>query len=319
MIKVLLTGSRGYIGSHATKILVDKGYSVIGIDSMENSTRDDELESLFYNGSIMDENLLDQIMIENKIDIIMHFAGLISVSDSVKNPELYDEINFGGTKKIVEAALRNGINKIIFSSTAAIYGIPETVPIFETDKKSPINPYGESKLKAEQFIINSGMQYSIFRYFNVAGSMGGNLGYFPKGESQHIIPIINEVVKGERNSFSIFGNDYNTEDGTCIRDYVHVVDLVECHILAMEKMLNDPNLISSSYNISMNKGYSVLEVYNEAKKIHGVEIPIKFEDRRLGDPDKLVASATLAKETFDWEPRFSLEDMIRSDFEKTNK
>lgn len=317
MKTILVTGSKGFIASHATKLLEEKKYKVIGLDSLHNSgINDTKSNEIFYEGDIRDEDLLDQIFMENKIDLIMHFAGLISVPESVDKPDLYMDVNHKGTKKLIEAAKRNSVNKIIFSSTAATYGNPKKVPIEEDDEQNPINPYGESKLLAEKEIINSGMQYSIFRYFNVAGSIGNGLGYFPKQPASHLIPLINEVAMNDSKIFKIFGNDYNTKDGTCVRDYVHVQDLVGAHVLAAERMLEDDSFISQSYNISSGNGYSVKEVYETANKVHKKEISVEYHERRSGDPDLLIASSERLEKTFNWKPKYSLEDMIKSDFEK---
>ncbi len=315
MKTVLVTGSKGFIASHAVKLLLDKGHQVIGLDSLHNSGKNQpNPKEVFYEGDIRDEDLLDQIFMENSIDIVMHFAGMISVPESVEKPELYMEVNHQGTKKLIDAMSRNSVSKIIFSSTAATYGNPKRVPILEDDEQAPINPYGESKLLAEKEIIASGLQYSIFRYFNVAGSIGSGLGYFPKQKASHLIPLINNVANDSTTTFKIFGNDYNTEDGTCIRDYVHVQDLARAHVLAAEKMLKDDSFKSQAYNISSGTGYSVKEVYDAACKVHGKEIPVEYHERRAGDPDLLIASSERLEKTFGWTREFNLEDMIESDF-----
>lgn len=316
MKTILVTGSKGFIASHAVKLLEDKGYNVIGLDLLHNSgINETNSKGEFYEGDIRDDILLDTIFMENEIDLVMHFAGLISVAESVEKPELYNEVNHQGTKLLVEAMKRNEINKIIFSSTAATYGNPKRVPIVEDDEQLPINPYGESKLKAEKEIIESGIKYSIFRYFNVAGSIGDGLGYFPKQPASHLIPLINNVANDDSLTFKIFGNDYNTEDGTCIRDYVHVQDLVRAHVLAAEKMLEDDSLESGAYNISSGTGYSVKQVYDAACKVHGKTIPVEYYERRAGDPDLLIASSEKLEKTFGWKREYSLEDMIKSDFD----
>ncbi len=320
MKTILVTGSKGFIASHAVRLLEEKGYQVIGLDLLHNSgLNETNSNEVFYEGDIRDEDLLDQIFMENSIDLVMHFAGLISVPESVEKPELYIDVNHNGTKNLIEASKRNSVNKIIFSSTAATYGNPKRVPILEEDEQLPINPYGESKLLAEKEIINSGMQYSIFRYFNVAGSIGNGLGYFPKQPASHLIPLINDVANDESKTFKIFGNDYNTEDGTCIRDYVHVYDLVRAHVMAAEVMLKDDNFKSDAYNISSGKGYSVQEVYEAACRVHNKVIPVETLDRRAGDPDLLIASSDKLANTFNWKREFELEDMIRSDFEARYK
>ncbi len=318
MKTIFVTGSNGFIASHAVDLLIKKGYQVVGLDSLYNSFNNNlEGKFEFYQGDIRDEDLLDQIFMENDIDIVMHFAGLISVPESVEKPELYMEVNHLGTKGLIEAAKRNSVEKIIFSSTAATYGNPKRVPILEEDEQLPINPYGESKLLAEKEIISSGLQYSIFRYFNVAGSGGNGLGYFPKQPASHLIPLINDVALDDSKTFKIFGNDYDTEDGTCIRDYVHVVDLANAHVLAAEKMLTDDSFESGAFNISSGSGYSVKEVYEAANKVHGKTIPVVYEERRAGDPALLIASSEKLEKTLNWTRQYNIEDMIRSDAEKS--
>ncbi len=316
MKTILVTGSKGYIASHAVRILENKGYKVIGLDLLHNSgINDTNSNEEFYEGDIRDDMLLDQIFMENEIDLVMHFAGLISVPESVEKPDLYMDVNHNGTINLIESMKRNSVNNIIFSSTAATYGNPKRVPILEDDEQLPINPYGQSKLNAEKEIINSNLRYSIFRYFNVAGSIGNGLGYFPKQAASHLIPLINNVANDASSTFKIFGSDYNTEDGTCVRDYVHVQDLARAHVLAAEEMLKNDKLESSIYNISSGSGYSVKEVYETACKVHGIEIPVEYFDRRAGDPDLLIASSDRLEKTFNWKREFNLEDMIRSDFE----
>lgn len=316
MKTILVTGSKGFIASHAVRLLEEKGYNVIGFDLLHNSgINETNSKGTFYEGDIRDDVLLDTIFMENKVDLVMHFAGLISVPESVEKPDFYMDVNHNGTKLLIEAMKRNEVNKIIFSSTAATYGNPKRVPILEDDEQLPINPYGQSKLNAEKEIIESGVQYSIFRYFNVAGSIGNGLGYFPKQPASHLIPLINNVANDDSSTFKIFGNDYNTEDGTCIRDYVHVQDLVNAHVMAAERMLEDDTLPSGAYNISSGKGYSVKEVYEAACKVHGKEIPVECFERRAGDPDLLIASSEKLEKTFGWTRKYNLEDMIRSDYE----
>lgn len=318
MKTILVTGSKGYIGSHVVKQLLSKGYKVIGFDDLHNSkinnTNDKEI---FYNGDIRDKQILSKIMAENKIDLIMHFAGLIAVHESVLKPELYFDVNFNGTKNLIETAKEYSISNFIFSSTAATYGNPKKIPITEDDEQNPINPYGESKLAAERFLINSGIKFTIFRYFNVAGSGGDGLGYFPKQEATHLIPLINKVATNpDELSFKIFGNNYNTEDGTCIRDYIHVVDLAEAHILAAENMLYNNESNSEIYNLSSGKGYSVKEVYQAANKVHGFKLPLEIVERRSGDPDILIASSKKIENDLNWNPKLDIKDMIKSDFNK---
>lgn len=320
MNTILVTGSKGYIGLHAVRLLENNGYNVIGFDSLHNSgINNTNSNEKFYEGDIRDFELLNKICNENNIDLVIHFAGLISVPESVEKPELYMDVNLNGTKALLKAMKENNINKIIFSSTAATYGNPNRVPILESDEQNPINPYGQSKLLAEKEIISSGLKYSIFRYFNVAGSIGDGLGYFPKQKASHLIPLINNVVNdvnnGIESTFKIFGDDYNTEDGTCIRDYVHVQDLVNAHYLALEEMINNESYSSDIYNISSSKGYSVKEIYDAACKVHNMEIPLEYKERRKGDPDELIASSNKLESTLGWERKYLIDEIIKSDYE----
>lgn len=315
MKTILVTGSKGYIGSHAVRELDKHGYKIVGIDLFLNSHNNIVINNeKFYEGDIRDKDFLNKIFSENNIDLIMHFAAVVSVKESMENPELYMDINHSGTMNLLKVAQEHKVNNIIFSSTAAVYGNASNFPIKEDDIKKPINPYGKSKLKAEKSIFESNMKYCIFRYFNVAGSGGEGLGYFPKAQPSHIIPIINNVANSNSLKFNVFGNDYKTKDGTCIRDYIHVKDLIMFHIAAAEKMLNDEPFESSTYNISLGKGYSVMDVYNEANKFYKKIIPINFKERREGDPDILFASPVKAEKYFGIKAKYTLKDMIESDF-----
>ncbi len=315
MKTILITGSKGFIASHSVKDLEDKGYDVIGLDLLHNSgINETNSKGKFYEGDIRDKELLTKIFDENQIDLVMHFAGLISVPESVEKPELYHDVNHNGTKTLLEVMKEHNVENIIFSSTAATYGQPEVVPVTETSPQNPINPYGASKLAAEGEIKGSGVKYTIFRYFNVAGSIGDGLGYFPKQPASHLIPLINDVANDDSKTFKIFGNDYNTEDGTCVRDYVHVQDLTNAHVMAADKMLQEDDYASEIYNISSGKGYSVKEVYETACKVHGKEIPVEYFDRRAGDPDELIASSEHLENKLGWKREFNLEDMIESDY-----
>ena len=315
MKTILITGSKGFIASHSVKDLEDKGYNVVGMDLLHNSgINETNSKGKFYEGDIRDKELLTKIFDENQIDLVMHFSGMISVPESVEKPDLYYDVNYNGSKILLEVMKKYNVQNIIFSSTAATYGQPKVIPVTENSTQNPINPYGSSKLAAEKEIKSSGLNYTIFRYFNVAGSIGGGLGYFPKQPASHLIPLINNVVNDDKKTFKIFGNDYNTEDGTCVRDYVHVQDLTNAHVKAAEKMLNEDNYESDIFNISSGKGYSVKEVYETACKVHGKEIPVEYFDRRAGDPDILIASSEHLENKLGWKRKFNLKDMIKSDY-----
>lgn len=292
--QILVTGGRGYIGSHAVLQLKDSGYDVVVVDDLSRSLPGNEIEGVkYYDIQMQDKEGMQKLLDENKIDVVMHFAAYISVHESTQKPELYFQNNTEGVKALLEVLKANGVEKFIFSSTAAVYGEGEGLPLKETDDKSPINPYGESKLQAERALYESGMDHVIFRYFNVAGAdnklrSGANLRFAPT----HLINSINEVAIGNIDrEFTIFGTDYETRDGTAVRDYIHVVDLVEAHIKAID-IVNRGE--SNTFNLGSGTGQSVKEVFDKAQATLNKEIPFEYGDRREGDPAILTANVDKA-------------------------
>lgn len=302
-MRVLVTGGAGYIGSHAIRELINSGHNVTVLDNLENGHEDaiDPRANLII-GSTGNLNLLLNRLEKNQIEAVMHFAANIEVGESVNNPYKYYQNNFSNSLTLLYALTRLGIKKIVFSSTAAVYGNPEKNPITEDQLRNPINPYGRSKMMAEMAIEDFskayGLGYTILRYFNVGGaSPEGIIGEDHHPES-HLIPRILMAANNE-GEVDIFGTDYKTHDGTCIRDYVHVVDLVRAHVLALEKMQDS---VGTIYNIGSEKGFSVREVIEACELVVGKKLKINSTGRRHGDPDILVANSNKIKKELNWSP-----------------
>ncbi|MGL5174734.1 MAG: UDP-glucose 4-epimerase GalE [Cetobacterium sp.] len=307
MKNILVTGGAGYIGSHAVAELLDSGYNVIVLDNLENGYIElVDKRAKFYKGDIRDISTFENVFIENKIDAVMNFAGYIKVGESVVEPNKYYLNNTYGVMNVVEVMKKYDVKNIIFSSTAAVYGEVDCDGlVYENYPTNPINPYGWSKLMAERVIIDAakafGLNYSIFRYFNVGGAHEKyHIGQKGDGVTA-LIPIILQTAKGEREKLSIYGNDYPTADGTGIRDYIHVVDLVKAHIAALPSLEKN---ISGIYNLGNGTGFSVLEMLNAAKKVTGIEIKFEVIERRAGDPASVVASSDKAREILGWQPQY---------------
>jgi UDP-glucose 4-epimerase len=314
-LPVLVTGGAGYIGSHAVLALLDAGWPVAVIDDLSNGTRQIVPEGVaFYEGSVADRALVSRIFDEQGIRAVMHFAGSIVVPESVVKPLDYYSNNTIASHALVSAAVEAGVPHILFSSTAAVYGAPDRVPIEEGDPKKPINPYGASKLMTEQMLSDTAaafpINYGALRYFNVSGAdPEGRSGQIGKG-STHLIKIATEAAAGKRDHVDVFGDDYPTPDGTCIRDYVHVSDLADAHVKALERLIERPheNLVM---NCGYGKGLSVLEVLDALDKVVGRQVPREMKERRAGDPPMLVASNRTLVETLGWTPRFdSIETIV---------
>ncbi|MEG1189498.1 MAG: UDP-glucose 4-epimerase GalE [Cetobacterium sp.] len=308
MGKILVTGGAGYIGSHATAELLDAGYEVIVLDNLENGYMDlVDSRSKFYKGDVRVPESFEIVFKENDIDAVMHFAGYIKVGESVDEPLKYYENNTYGVMNVLEMMKKYSVKNIVFSSTAAVYGeVKCDGLVLEEYPTNPINPYGASKLMAERIIIDSakafGINYSIFRYFNVGGAHEKHY-IGQKGEGvTALIPILLQVAKGERKQLEIYGNDYNTPDGTGIRDYIHVVDLVRAHIAALPVLKEN---ISGIYNLGNGNGFSVLEMLESARKVTGEEVKAVFTPRRAGDPAAVVASSQKAREILGWQPTYT--------------
>jgi len=316
-LPVLVTGGAGYIGSHAVLALRDAGWPVAVIDDLSNGAR--ELvpgDIAFFEGSIADRALIDDILGREAIGAIMHFAGSIVVPESVEQPLKYYANNTLATHALIDAAVAGGVKHFLFSSTAAVYGAPERVPIDEEDTKLPINPYGASKLMTERMLSDCsaayGFNYGALRYFNVAGAdPGGRAGQIGKG-STHLIKIAVEAAVGKRDHVSVFGTDYPTPDGTCIRDYIHVSDLAAVHAAALERLVANPdeNLV---LNCGYGKGLSVLEVLDAVDRANGAAVPREIAARRPGDPPQLVAGNKRLMQTLDWRPEHADIDTIVAD------
>ncbi len=323
-MKILVTGGAGYIGSHAVYSLIEKGYEVIIVDNLSKGFKSNIHEkATFYEADIRDEEQLTTIFTKEKDIVgIMNFAGLIVVPESVLEPLKYFNNNTHGVEILLKVASIFKVKNFVFSSTAAVYGEPKSVPILETDLKEPINPYGESKLAAESIIRGwakaTNSNYVIFRYFNVAGAhKNGKIGI--KGKAlTHLLPcVIDSAI--HKNIFKVLGTDYPTKDGSCVRDFVHVVDLVEAHILGLEWSLK--NNQSDIFNLGSGDGYSVLEVLNQSIKTLSIDIPNEMSGRREGDPAQLYANTTKVNQVLKWAPKYSLDNMIKTeyDFRKSNK
>ena len=304
----LVLGGAGYIGSHTVDRLIEKGEKTIVVDSLVTGHRQAvNKDAKFYQGDIADKDFMRQVFKENSdIDAVIHFAAYSLVAESMKKPLKYFDNNTAGMVKLLEVMNEFSIDKIVFSSTAATYGIPEEVPIKETTPQNPINPYGESKLMMEKIMRWADKAYGIkfvpLRYFNVAGAKpDGSIGEDHMPET-HLLPIVLQVAMGKRDKLQIFGDDYNTPDGTNIRDYVHPLDLADAHILAVDYLkAGNP---STAFNLGSSTGFSNREILEAARKVTNKEIPAEIAPRRGGDPDVLVASSTKARKVLGWKPQF---------------
>ena len=314
---ILVTGGAGYIGSHAVLALLDSGYGVVVLDNLV--TGFDWLvdtRATFVNGAVEDDALVRRICAEHHIKGVLHFAGSVVVPESVENPLKYYRNNTAASRALIEAVVAAGVKHFIFSSTAATYGIPETVPVTEGAPKHPINPYGMSKLMTEHMLADvaaaHALNYCALRYFNVAGAdPQGRSGQSTVGAT-HLIKIAVEVACGKRAQMAVFGTDYATPDGTGVRDYIHVSDLAAAHVLALEALLADPET-SHTLNCGYGQGYSVLEVIAAVQRVTNLEIKHTLEPRRAGDPDCLVSDNKAIVARFGWVPKYNDLDVIVRD------
>ncbi|MBQ6113139.1 MAG: UDP-glucose 4-epimerase GalE [Synergistaceae bacterium] len=313
-MSVLICGGAGYIGSHNVRAFRQHGDDVIVVDSLETGHRASVPEDVkFYEGDIRNSETLAKIFTENEIESVIHFCAYSLVGESVDKPLKYFDNNVGGMITLLEAMQKFDVKRIIFSSTAATYGEPKRVPILETDPTEPTNPYGESKRIMEKMMNWVSQRYDIryvsLRYFNVAGAWhDGSIGEDHRCET-HLIPLILQVPMGKREFIMVYGNDYPTDDGTCIRDYIHVEDLAKAHILALEYLRNGGE--SNIFNLGSGDGYSVMEMIKAARKVTGHPIPAKVGQRRAGDPARLVADSTKARKILKWQPEITkMEDII---------
>lgn len=305
-MNLLIIGGAGYIGSHMVKRLLATKHSVTILDNLSTGYRDSIVGGLFIKGDVGDRALLDKIFSEYQFDAVLHFASCIQVCESVKKPELYYQNNLTNTINLLNAMNLAGVRNFIFSSTAAIFGEPSYTPIDEIHPKLPINPYGRSKLMVEQILEDYDLAYGIksvcLRYFNASGAdADGELGERHEPET-HLIPILLQVASGRRERMSVFGTDYLTPDGTCIRDYIHVMDLCDAHISALDYLQN--NKESGRFNLGNGNGFSVAQVIEAVESVVGRTLSIDYAERRPGDPAILVADATLAQSTLEWYPKY---------------
>lgn len=312
-MKILVVGGAGYIGSHMVKMLLDQGHSVITFDNLSSGYRDAVVGGAFVKGDLANRTKLDEVFTTYRPDAVMHFASFIQVGESVKQPSKYYLNNFTNTMNLLDAMVKHEVKYFIFSSTAAIFGEPEYVPIDEAHPKSPLNPYGRSKLMVEQMLQDYERAYGLksvcLRYFNAAGAdPDGQLGERHEPET-HLIPLVLQAISGKRKEITVFGRDYATPDGTCVRDYIHVVDLCIAHSLALTRLMQTNE--SRCYNLGNGAGFSVNEVIQAAERVTGAKVKVVEGDRREGDPAVLVADATLARQELGWNPvYFDLDTII---------
>lgn len=312
---ILVCGGAGYIGSHMVAQLIEKGEEVIVVDNFQKGHRDAVTGRKVYEGDLRNREFLDKVFSENNIEAVIDFAADSLVGESVTEPLKYFNNNVGGTITLLETMRDHKVKYIVFSSTAATYGEPESIPIQEGDKTIPTNPYGESKLMVEKVLkwaSNAyGIKYTALRYFNAAGAHpDGTIGEDHRPES-HLIPLILQTALGQREKIMIFGDDYDTADGTCVRDYIHVMDLADAHLLALNRMRKGGD--SAVFNLGNGKGFSVKEVIEATRKVTGREIKEEIAPRRAGDPAILVASSQKAIDELNWKPKYnSLETIIET-------
>lgn len=310
-----MCGGAGYIGSHMVSLLVERGKEVIVVDNFQKGHKDAVKGRKIYEGDLRDRSFLNKVFSENEIEAVIDFAADSLVGESVAEPLKYFNNNVAGTINLLETMKDYDCKYIVFSSTAATYGEPDRVPIEETDKTEPTNPYGESKLMVEKVLKWSaqayGIKYTALRYFNAAGAHpSGEIGEDHRPET-HLIPLIIQTALGQREKIMIFGDDYDTEDGTCVRDYIHVMDLCQAHLLALDRMKNGGD--SGIFNLGNGKGFSVKEVIETARRVTGREIKQEIAVRRAGDPAVLIASSERAIEELGWKPEFNtLEKIIET-------
>jgi UDP-glucose 4-epimerase len=313
-MNILVTGGAGYIGSHAVRILLAAGHRVTVYDNLSLGHRRAVPEETLVVGDLHEQDKLRALLSANKIEAVMHFAAFASVGESVADPAKYYQNNVVGSLSLLEAMRDAGVLKIVFSSTTATYGIAQTIPIRESEMQKPINPYGFAKLVIERaladYAVAYGFSYAALRYFNAAGAApSGDIGEDHEPEL-HLIPIALQVALGQRSHITVFGDDYPTADGTCIRDYIHVEDLGAAHSLALDQLERGVEL---KLNLGIGRGYSVHEVLSACRRVSGHAIPAVVGPRRPGDPPELVADSQLAQRTLKWQPRYTdLEAIVRT-------
>ncbi|MBU0475541.1 MAG: UDP-glucose 4-epimerase GalE [Bacteroidetes bacterium] len=330
-MKILVTGGVGYIGSHTVIQLIEANYEVVIVDNLSNSKFEalKRVEKItnssikFYKTDLLEKDALDKIFANEKIDAVIHFAGLKAVGESVEIPLHYYQNNISGTLNLLEVMQKNSVKKIVFSSSATVYGDPHKVPIDETFPLSATNPYGRSKLMIEEILrdlykSNTSWDILILRYFNPIGAhSSGMIGEDPNGIPNNLIPYIAQVAVGKRDALSVFGNDYPTHDGTGVRDYIHVVDLADGHLRALEKLQVKPGCLE--FNLGTGKGYSVLDVVKAFEKASNKKIAYNIVERRAGDIAKCYANPILAKMELNWEAKFGIDKMCEDSWRWQSK
>lgn len=315
MKTILVTGGAGYIGSHTAYELSKNGYDVVILDNFSEGHREFVTDYKVYETDLNDIDAIRKVFLENKIEAVIHFAAFASVGESVTDPQKYYYNNVVNTLNLLKVMLENDCKKIVFSSTCATYGSPKYMPLDEKHSQNPINPYGQTKLAIEKIFADYdrayGLKYFALRYFNASGaSTEKAIGEWHNHET-HLIPLVLKTLTGERKNITIFGTDYDTPDGTCIRDYIHVEDLASAHRLAVQKLLNGS--ASECLNLGTGLGNSVKEIIESAERVTGKKVPVVIGERREGDPDMLYASNTKAKEVLDWHVKYSkLDDIIKT-------
>ena len=325
-MKILVTGGAGYIGSHTSVELLDGGYEIVIVDNFSNSKPDviDKIKQItnkdfsFYEGDVCDKEFMDEVFSKEKIDAVIHFAGYKAVGESVKLPLMYYRNNLDSTLTLCEVMSKHNVKKLVFSSSATVYGNPKTLPIKEDFPLSTTNPYGSTKLMIEGilkdlYISDNDWSIAVLRYFNPIGAhSSGLIGENPNDIPNNLMPYIVKVATGELECLSVFGNDYDTKDGTGVRDYIHVVDLSLGHIKAIEKIMNNNGI--DYYNLGTGNGYSVLEIVNNFSRVNGVEVNYKIAPRRPGDIAACYADPSYAKQELNWSATKGIEEMCRDSY-----
>jgi UDP-glucose 4-epimerase len=312
-MNILITGAAGYVGSVCAEVMLELGHEVVALDSLVEGHRAAVPPGCrFHHCDILDAHGLDRVFQSSKMDAVMHFAAESLVEKSVWEPSVFFRVNVAGGIQLLDSMVRNGVNKIVFSSSAAVYGEPKQIPIPEDHPKNPINPYGQTKWVFESILADyaryAGVKHVSLRYFNAAGA-SKERGEAHRTES-HLIPRILQAAAGDRAKFEIRGDDYPTPDGTCVRDYVHIVDIAEAHARALDAI---DQVSGEAFNVGSSRGYSILEVLETARKVTGHHLPAEIAARRPGDPATLVASGDKIRQSLDWKPRFStLESIVQS-------
>lgn len=312
---ILVAGGAGYIGSHTVKYLLNNDYNVVVVDNLVYGHKEAVLTPNFEQIDLKDKEALDNVFKKYKIDAVIHFAAYTYVGESVTNPQKYYWNNVVNTLNLLDVMIENNVKNIVFSSTCATYGNPLYTPIDEKHSQNPINPYGKTKLMMEQIMADYetayGLKYVALRYFNAAGcDAQGELGESHDPET-HLIPLVLKAIKGEIPQIKVFGTDYDTPDGTCIRDYIHVEDLADAHMLAVEKLFSENK--SYCINLGTGIGTSVKEIIKASEEVTGKKVPLIYSERRPGDPAKLFASNNYAKETLGWNPKYNdVQEIIKT-------